>query len=122
MLDEPAPREVSALSAASASGSDPRHDPHSDVRWQSSLRVVQSIARPSAALARQLLSRLFRRLFLEDLQKAFRAGELRFFSSLEQLRDPAALIANNRIVDIEDGKVRFRWKDYRNENRQKMRG
>ena len=29
-------------------------------------------------------------------------------------------IANNRIVDIEDGKVRFRWKDYRNENRQKV--
>jgi hypothetical protein len=30
-------------------------------------------------------------------------------------------IANNRIVDIEDDKVRFfRWKDYRNENRQKV--
>jgi hypothetical protein len=29
-------------------------------------------------------------------------------------------IANNRIVDIEDGKVRFRWKDYRDENRQKV--
>jgi len=29
-------------------------------------------------------------------------------------------IANSRIVDIEDGKVRFRWKDYRNENRQKV--
>ncbi|MGY3600419.1 hypothetical protein ACVIGB_008468 [Bradyrhizobium sp. USDA 4341] len=29
-------------------------------------------------------------------------------------------ITNNRIVDIEDGKVRFRWKDYRNENRQKV--
>ena len=29
-------------------------------------------------------------------------------------------IANNRIVDIEDGKVRFRWKDYRNESRQKV--
>lgn len=29
-------------------------------------------------------------------------------------------IANNRIVDIEDGKVRVRWKDYRNENRQKV--
>ena len=29
-------------------------------------------------------------------------------------------IANNRIVDIEDGKVRFRWKDYRDANRQKV--
>jgi len=29
---------------------------------------------------------LFRRLFLEALDKAFRAGELQFFSSLEQLR------------------------------------
>ncbi|WP_342709994.1 transposase [Bradyrhizobium sp. B124] len=30
-------------------------------------------------------------------------------------------IANNRIVNIEDGKMRFRWKDYRNENRQNAR-
>jgi len=105
-----------------------------------------------------VLSRLFRRLFLESLQKAFDAGELRFFSSLEQLYDPVAFrryldparqvnwvvyakppfagaervleyvgrythrvaIANNRIVDIEDGRVRFQWKDYRNENRQKV--
>lgn len=89
--------------------------------------------------------------------KAFDAGELRFFSSLERLHDPVAFrryldparqvnwvvyakppfagaervleyvgrythrvaIANNRIVDIEDGKVCFRWKDYRNENRQR---
>src|SRR5207237_5302210 len=35
-------------------------------------------------------SRLFRRLFLEGLQRAFDAGELRFFSSLERLRDPIA--------------------------------
>jgi hypothetical protein len=105
-----------------------------------------------------VLSRLFRRLFLEGLQKAFEAGGLRFFSSLEGLRDPVAFryyldptrqlnwviyakppfasaervleyvgrythrvaIANNRIVDIEDGKVRFRWKDYRDANRQKV--
>jgi hypothetical protein len=97
-------------------------------------------------------------LFLEGLQRAFEASELRFFSSLERLHDPVAFrryldparlvnwvvyakppfagaervleyvgrythrvaIANNRIVDIEDGKVRFRWKDYRNENRQKV--
>jgi hypothetical protein len=29
-------------------------------------------------------------------------------------------ISNNRLVSIEDGKVQFRWKDYRQENRQKV--
>ena len=29
-------------------------------------------------------------------------------------------ISNNRLLDIEDGRVRFRWKDYRNSNRHKM--
>ena len=28
-------------------------------------------------------------------------------------------ISNNRIFDVEDGKVRFRWKDYRHGNQQK---
>ena len=28
-------------------------------------------------------------------------------------------ICNNRLLDIEDGSVRFRWKDYRHDNRQK---
>ena len=28
-------------------------------------------------------------------------------------------ISNDRLLGIEDGKVRFRWKDYRNGNRQK---
>ena len=28
-------------------------------------------------------------------------------------------VSNNRLVAIEDGKARFRWKDYRNGNRQK---
>jgi len=30
-----------------------------------------------------------------------------------------AAISNNRLVGIEEGKVRFRWKDYRNSNRRK---
>jgi hypothetical protein len=34
-----------------------------------------------------VLSRLFRRRFLENLLKAFDAGKLQFFSSLESLRD-----------------------------------
>jgi hypothetical protein len=29
-------------------------------------------------------------------------------------------ISNNRLVDIEDGAVRFRWKDYRHGDRQKV--
>lgn len=29
-------------------------------------------------------------------------------------------IANNRIIDIEEGKIRFRWKDYRDGHRQKV--
>src|SRR5271168_4790776 len=28
-------------------------------------------------------------------------------------------ISNNRLVSMDNGKVRFRWKDYRNDNRQK---
>ena len=29
-------------------------------------------------------------------------------------------ISNNRLLDIENGTVRFRWKDYRDHNRQKV--
>src|SRR6516165_1796629 len=36
------------------------------------------------------LSRLFRRLFVESMEKAFDAGQLQFFSALEELRDPTA--------------------------------
>src|SRR4029077_17206993 len=28
-------------------------------------------------------------------------------------------ISNHRIVDIEDGQVRFKWRDYRDKNKQK---
>jgi len=31
-----------------------------------------------------------------------------------------AAISNNRLVSIDDGKVRFRWKDYRQKSRQKV--
>jgi len=104
-----------------------------------------------------VLARLFRRLFLEYLQQAFDAGDLRFFSSLEPLRMRDAFlrhiapcrekdwvvyakrpfagpeevlkyvarythrvaISNDRLLDINDGKVQFRWKDYRDGNRYK---
>jgi len=105
----------------------------------------------------RVLSRLFRRLFIEALEKAFRAGELAFFSALADLNEPVAFqryfapvrqaewvvyakrpfagpeqvleyvgrythrvaISNNRVLDIEDGQVRFQWKDYRRDAEQK---
>jgi hypothetical protein len=105
----------------------------------------------------QVLSRLFRRLFLEKLVNAFDAGKLEFFSSLESFRDPFSFldylaplreaewvvyakrpfagpeqvldyvgrythrvaISNNRLLDIAEGKVTFRYKDYRHGAQQK---
>jgi hypothetical protein len=113
--------------------------------------------RPGFFLPVRVLSRLFRRLFLEHLQAAFDTGKLQFFSSLERLRDPKAFaaslsklhqtewvvyakppfggpeqvlnylgrythrvaISNSRLLDIEDGRVSFRWKDYRDHDQQK---
>jgi len=49
--------------------------------------------RPGFFLPVRVLSRLFRRLFLEALQKSFEAGALQFFSNLEALRDKAAFAA-----------------------------
>ena len=106
----------------------------------------------------RVLSRLFRRLFLAQLQGAFDAGCLRFFGALEPLQEPGAFarylapvrrvewvvyakppfggpqhvleylgrythrvaLSNNRLVDFVDGKVSFRWKDYRHESRNKV--
>jgi hypothetical protein len=114
--------------------------------------------KPGFFLPVRVLSRLFRRLFLEHLEKAFGAGQLQFFAVLDSLRDHDAFrrylaplrkakwvvyakppfggpeqvldyvgrythrvaISNNRLIDIEDGAVRFRWKDYRHGNRQKV--
>jgi hypothetical protein len=111
--------------------------------------------RPGFFLPVRVLSRLFRRLFLQYLVNAYRAGRLTFFSSLQHLSDsPSFLrylaplrttewivyakppfagpqqvldyvgrythriaISNNRLLSIDDGKVCFRWKDYRNDNR-----
>jgi len=113
--------------------------------------------RPGFFMPVRVLARLFRRLFIEALEKAFAAGELQFFATLAPLRERDAFhrrlaavrhvewvvyakrpfagpeqvldyvarythrvaISNNRILDIEDGKVRFRWKDYRNGDQQK---
>lgn len=44
--------------------------------------------RPGFFVPVRVLSRLFRRLFLEELEKAFRSGKLKFFQSLEALQQP----------------------------------
>lgn len=46
--------------------------------------------RPGFFLPVRVLSRLFRRLFLQELQAAFTAGQLGFFGDLAHLADPAA--------------------------------
>lgn len=46
--------------------------------------------RPGFFLPVRVLSRLFRRLFLQELQAAFAAGQLDFFGDLVHLADPAA--------------------------------
>jgi hypothetical protein len=47
-------------------------------------------SKPGFFLPVRVLSRLFRRLFLEALQQAFDKGQLNFFGDLEPLQDPAA--------------------------------
>lgn len=49
--------------------------------------------RPGFFLPVRVLSRLFRRLFLEGLSALHRAGKLAFFGELEHLADPAAFAA-----------------------------
>jgi hypothetical protein len=46
--------------------------------------------RPGFFLPVRVLSRLFRRLFLQELENAFAAGKLRFFSNLVSLAEPQA--------------------------------
>lgn len=113
--------------------------------------------RPGFFLPVRVLSRFFRRRFLELLERAFERGELEFFSALQALRAPDAFrrylqplrekewvvyakapfagpqqvleyvgrythrvaISNNRLLNIDDGKVTFRWKDYRDGDAQK---
>jgi hypothetical protein len=58
--------------------------------------------RPGFFLPVRVLSRLFRRVFLEKLRTAHHAGHLRFFNDLAQLRDRdafAALLAPLRKTD-----------------------
>jgi Putative transposase/Transposase zinc-binding domain len=106
---------------------------------------------PNFFLPVEVLSCLFRRLFLTSLQAAFDSGKLQFFKDLEPLRDRRAFvqlvsrlkglrwvvyakrpfagpkqvldyvgrythrvaISNERLLDIENGQICFKWKDYR---------
>ncbi len=149
--------EIGFLAILHTWGQNPLHHPHvhcvvpgggispDGARWIG--------CRPGFFLSVRVLSRLFRRLFLEALHKSFEADALQFFSSLEPLRDEAAFtaylaaaaktewvvyakapfggpaqvlrylgrythrvaISNNRLLDLKDGRVRFLWKDYRQE-------
>jgi hypothetical protein len=109
-------------------------------------------------LSVRVLSRLFRRLFLERLETAFNSAKLQFFGSLESLRNPVTFaeriarakesdwvvyakrpfagpqqvldyvgrythrvaISNNRLIDIDNGRVKFNWKDYRDNSQIKV--
>ena len=111
--------------------------------------------RPGFFLPVRVLSRLFRRLFLQALRKAYDSGELSLHGRLAELQDPERFqqrleslrrqewvvyakppfggpekvieylgrythrvaISNHRIVDVADGEVTFRWRDYRHGNR-----
>ena len=58
--------------------------------------------RPGFFLPVRVLSKLFRRLFLESLQASFEAGELGFFGTLTELAEPTAFarrLSELRCVD-----------------------
>jgi hypothetical protein len=109
-------------------------------------------------LSVRVLSRLFRRLFLERLETTFNSAKLQFFGALEPLRNPRTFaeriaqakksdwvvyakrpfagpqqvldyvgrythrvaISNNRLIDIDNDRVQFHWKDYRDNSQIKV--
>lgn len=113
--------------------------------------------KPNFFLPVHVLSRCYRRLFLERLRTAVEAGGAVFSGELAPLRDPSGFaryleplakipwvvfakrpfagpsqildylgrythrvaIANGRLLDCRDGRVSFRWKDYRAQNKSK---
>ncbi len=84
--------------------------------------------RPRFLLSVEVLSRLFRRLFLERLTAAYQAGRLEFFADHAGLAEPARFKAyvaalrkvewvvyakHSRLVAFDGTRVTFKWKDYR---------
>ena len=114
--------------------------------------------RPGFFLPVRVLSRLFRRLFLEELRAAHDEGRLGFFGDLAHLAEPDAFarlrakvrrlewvvyakppfdgpeqvlaylgrythrvaIANSRLISMDDDRVAFRWRDYRQGGKTKI--
>lgn len=114
--------------------------------------------RPGFFLPVRVLSRLFRRLFLEELRAAHDEGRLGFFGDLAHLAKPDAFarmlaevrrlawvvyakppfggpqqvlvylgrythrvaIANSRLISMDDDRVAFRWRDYRQGGKTKI--
>ncbi|QLH37839.1 MAG: IS91 family transposase [Defluviicoccus sp.] len=62
--------------------------------------------RPGFFLPVRVLSRLFRRLFIDELRAAFEAGQLGFFGDLADLADPAGFV--RRLRDLR----RIEWVVY----------
>jgi hypothetical protein len=115
--------------------------------------------RPGFFLPVRVLSRLFRRLFLQDLEALHGADKLQFFGELEKLSARPTLrahlaplrrcewvvyakrpfagpgqvlaylarythrvaIANSHLIELGDDHVSFRWKDYRQNGRHKLK-
>ena len=111
--------------------------------------------RPNFFLPIHVLSKLYRRLFLEYMQTAFDTGQLHFFGDLAPLAQRPAFarqikrlrkidwvvyakppfgapeqvltylsrythrvaIANSRLVAMDETRVRFRWRNYRQQNK-----
>lgn len=111
--------------------------------------------KPGFFLSVRVLSRLFRRRFLQALEEAHRAGKLQFFGDSAGLADPKdfarwlaplrqcewvvyakrpfagpeavlaylsrythrVAIANSRLVALDERRVTFRWKDYRDKGK-----
>lgn len=94
--------EIGVLSVLHSWGQNLHHHPHvhcvvpggglspDGTRWIA--------CRPGFFLPVRVLSRLFRRLFLDQLQSAFEAGRLRFSGALATLTDPIAF--NHQITRL----------------------
>jgi hypothetical protein len=114
--------------------------------------------RPGFFLPVRVLSRLLRRVFLEQLAQAYTTGQLQFAGALVSLHDPQAFaaylaplrrsewvvyakkpfgsaqrvldylgrythrvaISNNRLLSMDQEQITFRWKDYRQHDKQKL--